>query len=428
MELTYEEVIALKESGEKNVWVVLSDKYGRSKDSIRSWFNRERVRRQAFEALLDNENSTEPEVPVVDKEFPAEKQTIFDDDGNVRSISSKRVIAMDAEQEKSVEFVLRAHGFEPSEWTVVNLINNMWQGMRKNDMGAITLYQSKLTVKPKSENKQISFADVQYFFDNLSTTKIASAKTRVDKDGGLTLLINLADAHFGNNTDDFSVREAVLNLVSEVRYRTSNANVKEIVLVNLGDLLNIDGYSGQTTSGTQVGSRGEFYGVWEEATKTIIESIESLSEIAPVRYISINGNHDAVSSFTASKAVEYYFTNDLNVSFDCDFEERKYIEIGKSLFGFVHGDVPKQNISTFLQREAKEAYGRSWNAYLLLGHVHHINMLDKDGVIVMHLPTLTVPDSWHKKEGYTGSWKGTYCFLVDDLDGIVETWHIKSEQ
>ena len=55
---TYEEVLKLKEEGVKDVWVKLSEKYGKSKDSLRSWFNREKAKRNAYETLLETESET----------------------------------------------------------------------------------------------------------------------------------------------------------------------------------------------------------------------------------------------------------------------------------------------------------------------------------------------------------------------------------
>ena len=115
MHPTFEEVLKMKEDGVPNVWVVLAEKYGKSKDALRSWFNRERQKRDAYGVLLDSESEDDDGTPVAEKQFEAEKQTTFDDDGNVRTITSKRLIEMDAEQEKDPRFVLVAHGFDPEE-------------------------------------------------------------------------------------------------------------------------------------------------------------------------------------------------------------------------------------------------------------------------------------------------------------------------
>ncbi len=425
---TYEEVLKLKEEGVKDVWVKLSEKYGKSKDSLRSWFNREKAKRNAYETLLETESEASDDDKKEETKHKVEESTSYDERGNVKFISSNRVILMHEEDKKDPAFVLTAHGFDPEQWILVTCLNNYWQGLRPEDLGSATLYQSKITVKPKVEQKEITYDDIEYFFNNLDSSKLTSVgKIKNTKNRSKTLLINLADAHFGNYTDGFSTTKTVFNLINEIRIRSERYEFKEIIFANLGDLLHVDNYHGQTTSGTQVSERGVYYDVWEDALKSLIVSIDELKKIAPVKYVSICGNHDKVSGFSVGKALEYYYKRDDNISMDCDFEERKYITIGNTLFGLVHGDLPAKNVPSVLQREAREQYGKTKYAYVLLGHVHHTNIVDKDGVIVSHLPSITPTDEWHKGQAYTGTWKGTFCYVVDDEVGITDTWHIIAE-
>ena len=124
------------------------------------------------------------------------------------------------------------------------------------------------------------------------------------------------------------------------------------------------------------------------------------------------------------KALQYHFSKDEYVSFDVDFEHQKVQEIGQSVFLLLHGDIPKANIKTILQREGRKEYGRTTHAYVLLGHVHHCVVNDEGGVMIMSLPSPTDPDYWHKQQSYGGNWRGTYCFIVDHKKGITDTWHI----
>lgn len=421
---TYEEILKMKEDGVKDVWVKLSQKYGKSKDSLRSWFNREREKRKAYETLLDTEELPE-DSQVQEKRNIAEDDISYNDNGSLKYVSSVRLIKMHEENSKDSRFVLSAHGFNPDEWILINCKNNYWQGMRAKDAGSATLYQSKITVKPKNENESISIVQIENFFRDFKFEISKPLSPR--KIGGYSnkkLLINLADAHIGNYSDGFSAEQSIRKLIDEVLVKSERMEFNEVILANLGDLLHIDNYAGQTTSGTQVGQRGNYPALWEEALKILIESIEKLKKISKVRFISISGNHDKISSFTIAKSLEYFYKNDLMVETDCDFSERKYIQIGNSLFGFAHGDLPAKNIPSILQREAREMFGKTKYAYVLLGHIHHTNIIDKDGVIVTHLPSITPSDEWHKGQGYVGTWKGTLCYVIDEQDGISETWHI----
>lgn len=424
---TYEEVLILKNDPTiKSIWVYLSEKHNEDKERLRRWFRTETEKRAREGSEILEENETVPESE--DAKYKAEETTSYDDEGKVKYISSNKLILMTENDKKNPSFVLSAHGFDPKEWILVSAVSNYWQGMRKDDLGSATLYQSKITVKPKfEENRKFTFEDARTFFSELSVPTLSLIKTTKKKviESNRRLLINLADAHFGNGE---LVERLVLDLVDDVIARSTEKNFKEIVFVNLGDLLHTDNFAGQTTSGTQVGKRGEHPSIWKNATETLILSIERLSEICPVRYVTICGNHDKIGSYTVGQALEYYFKENLNVEFDTEFEDRKYYTFGNSLFGFCHGDLPNKNVPTLLQREAREQYGKTKYAYMLLGHIHHVSIKDADGVIVSYLPSVTETDEWHKGMAYTGNWKGTLCYVVDDEKGIVDTWHIEAVQ
>jgi hypothetical protein len=416
-----------KYNNEEDVtWDDLAKKHGIQSGKVLSdrW---QRIKDKVDPILEDDDVAPMENVSPEDKKNKAEETVSYDDDGKVKYVSSSKIILMTGNNNKNPSFVMKAHGFDPNEWILVSAVSNYWQGMRADDLGAATLYQSKITVKPKfEENRKFTFEDVRTFFSELSLPKLKLNKVSEKKEiieSSQRLLLNLADAHFGNGE---KIEELVGRLVDEVISRLSNRNFKEIVFINFGDLLHTDNYAGQTTQGTQVGKRGEHPSIWKNATETLILAIEKLSEICPVKYVTICGNHDKVASYTVGQALEYYFKSDLNIEFDTEFEDRKYFVFGNSLVGFCHGDLPNKNVPTLLQREAREQFGKSKYAYMFLGHIHHVSIKDSDGVVVSYLPSITPTDEWHKGMGYTGNWKGTLCHVVDDEKGIVETWHIEA--
>ena len=422
---TYEEILKMKESGVKDVWVVLSERTGIHKEKLRAKFNREKAQRNAYESLLDVEETTEEVVEPVSK---IEEKYSYNDNGDVSAVTSQRVIALSEEEKKSPDYVLEAHGFDPKLWVITNA-NNFWGSPRPKDAGTRTLYQSKISIKPKVEKTNLSLDDIKFFFDNIEEKILLPEFVASDysrNKSGKTVLINLADAHFGNEDSTYSTKEKVENLVTEIIDRCSQIHVKEIIFVNFGDLIHVDNEAGQTTGLTQVGERGTVYQIWETALVTLIQSLTKLSKIAPVEYIGISGNHDRVNSFTVNKALEYALSNNEDITFDVDFSHRKYRTVGSSLFGFAHGDLPQKNVATLLQREARKEYGESTYAYMLLGHIHHISIKDNDGVIVSSLPSITSTDYWHNAQGYTGNWRGTYVYVVDEGYGIQDTWHIQA--
>lgn len=425
----YEDILKMKESGVKNVWVTLSEQTGINKELLRAKFNREKAQRNAYENLLDVENPEEESETPTEPASKVEEKYSYDSNGDISAVSSQRIIALSDEEKKSPDYVLEAHGFDPKLWVITNAINNYWGSPRPKDAGTRHLYQSKISIKPKVEKTNLTIDDVSFFFDTIdkkaSLTDFISSEYKKNK-SGKTVIINLADAHFGNEDRYYSTRDKVINLVNKVLDRCSNITVKEFMFVNLGDLIHIDNEAGQTTGGTQVGERGTIYQIWDTAVSTLLQSLIMLSKVAPVEYVGIAGNHDKVNSFTANKSLEYALSDNQNITFDVDFSHRKYKTVGSSLFGLAHGDLPQKNVATLLQREARKEYGESTYAYMLLGHIHHISIKDSDGVIVSSLPSITSTDYWHDSQGYTGNWKGSYVYVVDEGYGIEDTWHIQA--
>jgi hypothetical protein len=421
----YEAILKMKESGVKNVWVMLSEQTGINKEVLRAKFNREKSQRNAYESLLDVENIEDEVEAESEPTSKIEEKYSYDSNGDISAVSSQRIIALSDEEKKSPDYVLEAHGFDPNLWVITNAINNYWGSPRPKDAGTRTLYQSKISIKPKSDKKEITQEDVSAWFSEIGMIKKLTHNGIIQKKQnglGKMLLIPLADFHFGNKNPSSHMND-ILAFVME-KFETESYD--DIYIVNMGDILHVDGYSGQTTAGTQVGARGAYYDIWNEAVSSIIELIGSLKKLAPVHFSSICGNHDRVSSFTVANAVALYFNNDMDVSFDVSFEERKYFTYGSSVLGFLHGDIPAKNVSTLIQREAREMYGNSEYAYLFLGHLHHISVKDNDGVIVYQLPSPTPTDEWHEQQAYTGTWKGTQCFVIDSGYGVQEIWHIQA--
>jgi hypothetical protein len=422
---TFEEVVALKESGVPNIWKYLAEKYNENPERLRGIFRRESDRRRIQEESVLTEDTLEVESSVPeDKDFVSQKATSFDEEGKVKQITSRQLIEMSEEEEKSPAFVLKAHGFNVDEWILVSVINNYWQGMRPKDRGEVTLYQSKITVKPKNTQESLTLKDINNFFvsyksDSFSVPTVIHSKNK----RGLILEVNLADVHVGNDIVSFEeLRNRVSYLLEDLKFKISKYDFEKIVVAEIGDILHCDTYNKTTTSGTVIGTKNSAYEIFDDGTKLLIWFLEELSNIKPVEFISIAGNHDRFISYALSKAVEFYFRNNSNITFDNGHEDRKYRVLGNTLVGWAHGDMGYKNLKNVLQTEARREYGISDFAEMHVGHVHHELVKDEGSVIVRFLSSITSPDSWHKKEGYVGAKQGTMSFVWGN-DGLKEVWY-----
>lgn len=386
-------------------------------DILRNRFRRAKFRK--FEISEDEELKLDAE-----EKFKAKELYSYNDDGHIKTIASERVIAMSNEEKKDPEFVLTAHGFDPKKWIIINLINNFWQTPRPKDAGVRDLYQSKLTVKPKDEKHGISFVNVDNYFKNYKLINFSENHTpRQYKDNGLILEINLADWHVGTESLTFEeIKNRIVYLVEDIKSRTTGMVLEKIILVQTGDIMHFDNFARTTSGGTIITYGSDYPTAWDNASNLLIWVIEELSKITKLEVINIYGNHDKVSSYTIARLIEMAFKNNKNVEVDAGRDIRKFRKIGNTLVGFVHGDMPLKNIKSTLQREARKEFGETKYSEIHLGHLHHEHSIEADGVILRYLPSITSPDEYHIKNGYTGAKQGTMCFLYHKENGLRDIW------
>ena len=74
---------------------------------------------------------------------------------------SDKLIEISEKQLKDENYLLEAHGFDPKKWVLAWAKSNLWHGPTKD--GQQTMYQSKITVRPKTI-EDISLDDILSMF------------------------------------------------------------------------------------------------------------------------------------------------------------------------------------------------------------------------------------------------------------------------
>lgn len=421
----------LKQEGQIDLtWNDLAEKHGVLSGKILSdrWF---RIKDKVSPILEDDddiikEGFVEPEQPQTE-EIPLNNKQTIEYNANGTTTSEKLIKIFEADSKDPIA-VMVAHGLDPKEWRVVSYKNNMWNMPRK-DSDPYVMLQSKITVSPLVMPSGIMIKDIESFFKKLEkqngiiNKKIIPVKSLPFSDG-FVLEINLADLHVGNSPREqgLTIQEKVDLVITDIINRTKHIKINKIILVQLGDIYHYDTHGRTTTGGTQIESGTGFPAMFDEGIELLISAIDRLSEVAPVDFVNIHGNHDRITSYTCGKALEFYYRNSKNVSIDSGSDDRKFRVIGKGLVYWVHGDMPKKNLTTLPQREIRQEYGNSKYCEIHSGHVHHESVIEADGVKVRFLPSLTTTDTWHYENGYTGALKSVVSFLWDSEKGIRDIW------
>src|SRR5699024_1097543 len=58
-------------------------------------------------------------------------------------------LRMTSEQSKDPDYILQAHGYDPTLFEVIKITSNVWE-QNSAESGLVQLYQSKIVVKPKT--------------------------------------------------------------------------------------------------------------------------------------------------------------------------------------------------------------------------------------------------------------------------------------
>lgn len=248
------------------------------------------------------------------------------------------------------------------------------------------------------------------------------------------LELALFDVHFGKlahkeeSGEDYDLKIAAKRYKDAVTALLGRVNINSLekILLPVGnDLINIDNNQGTTTAGTSQDTDSRFYKIVRTVKNLLIETINMLSDIAPVDVIICAGNHDQQTSFMIGEMLEAYYHNNSLVNIDNGAALRKYYSYGKVSIMFTHGDKEKHSsLGMIFAAENPKLWGATKERYVQIGHFHHnkkINYLSTEefqGFIVQILPSLSGSDFWHNGKGFIPL-KQAKAFLFNKTEGLI---------
>jgi len=248
-----------------------------------------------------------------------------------------------------------------------------------------------------------------------------------------TLIFPIYDPHFGKYAweaetgEDYDVEIAKRVLVNTAQIAARQVGrVGEVVMICGGDWYHSDTRTPQTERSGHVldiDSRSER--VRDVTIKSIHQAIAAFSAVADkVHVVCIPGNHDHESMHWTARILEEAYKNNKHITIDRSPKSRRYLERGTFLLGIDHGMLRLNEYLTLMPCEASAAWSRTTERLWLLGHIHQQKVIQKHGVTVEHLESISATDAWHAENGYVGNPRRTVTFLVDHDYGLVSRNYI----
>lgn len=338
--------------------------------------------------------------------------------------TSERMLALSESDMKNPTSLMKAHGYNPDLFELLSATNNFWGNQQ---------YQSKIKVKPKTIDSELSREDIICLVKEIKPIEYEfKLKPIFDDNEPLALEININDVHinmlsWGEETgEDYDYKIALENIrrvLDKIERKIYNLPITKLYLCFLGDFLHTDNEQGTTTKGTLVDSDSRPKKMIIKSNEIVMEIIERLA-IVDTEVYWVEGNHSRNLEFAVFNAMPFIFKNYKHIKFDVRPIERKAFVFGENLVGLSHGEMNKQNEFLWLQNEFREEWGKTSYAEQHSGHVHHESVQTKGGIVKRSNPAFTGVSKYEFHEGYH-SFSRVIGYLWHKEDNLLEQYYFK---
>ncbi len=354
---------------------------------------------------------------------------------------------------KTLPDLLRETGVDLSIWEVDRWEANSWEvtiGAKNAGTGKSETYTN---FQVKAWFKRIA-PEVLAFEDLVNRLKSASpvvpyiARPLLKKTGVVRreLEVSLQDIHLGMRTykgdSDFDwtpddCERMTMDILERLLAASKVHGPFERILFPFGsDYLHSDNIYNTTTKNTPQPECDAFRNNMLRGEVLAIRMVERLKEEAPVKVLSVPGNHDFHASMSLGRTLKAYYHNDENVEVDAGPSPYRFHKFGVNLIGFNHGSAIKSGLrlAGLMANETRQigwadALYCAWH----LGHGHrkgtpNPSFMEEQGVSVEYLPSICPANSWHRNKALNFQIRGGVTFVWDKSSGPIATLatHINS--
>lgn len=370
----------------------------------------------------------------ISSKTPTPMQTSFEQKGDTASfntITEKRI--------KTLAQLIEIAEVDTNVWEVERFTCNKWEvaGINKETKKFMLqdLWQVKAVFKKRVD--LIALRDLgNIILDEIRKESVKVPKLEKKKfDEPCLFEADLFDAHIGKlawgaesgkNYDLKIARQTYIGAVKKLIERASHYQIEKILYPIGNDYMNVNGESSTTFAGTPQHEDQRWQKTFREGWKIIAESIDMLSQIAPVHVVTVVGNHDVEPAFYIGEILAAKYDQNKNLTFDNGPTQRKYFRYGKCLIGFTHGKHEKITelpliMANERSKDFSETRFREWH----LGDKHHkkeyrwLTAQESKGITVRILRALTETDAWHSQKGYIANIRAAEGFIWHKENGLI---------
>ena len=183
----------------------------------------------------------------------------------------------------------------------------------------------------------------------------------------------------------------------------SAPNADTAIFAQLGDFLHWDGMDAVTPASKHLlDADTRFQRLVRVAIRAIRRIVRMLLEKhRHVHLIMAEGNHDPASSIWLRELIAALYEDEPRVSIDKSADPYYCYEWGKTSLFFHHGHKRKPtNIDDVFVGKFRQVFGRTKYSYAHMGHMHHLQALETNLMVVEQHRTLASPDAYASRGGW----------------------------
>lgn len=307
-----------------------------------------------------------------------------------------------------------------------------WEIQTKS--GEVKLLTSK-EYKPITLVEDFKQSFLDFLNENIKIDIVEKIETPKD---GVTLIISLSDLHLDKYSNIEEVNEKgsidgqiirALEAVNDITHRASLVyQINKIILIGGNDFFHANSSANTTLKGTPVESIGRWHESFKKGLMLIRNIIDACSNISPVDYYTVLGNHSPEREWYLAKAVEAFYSTNENVTIYSTPSTRSYMSIGNSSFMLTHeiNNRNLKNLPVVFVTEQAQMYANSKYRYVLTGHLHknsetHFMSTNEEyGLTFKIMPSLSNTDKWHYDNLYIGNQKSCIGLIIHNNYGLID--------
>lgn len=378
------------------------------------------------------------------RELGSKRSGVVTDGMTLEGDQAQLVLTVD-QPIKTLADLIRVCQIDTSEWDIISWKANKWEAAAKDDKTGRLISRPLFQVTATMKRKTAVIAARREIDAMIAEAKKAigprPAPKRIVPAGDHLLEISIPDLHIGKlawhqetmgGDYDHKIaialyREALETLIA----RTAAFRFARIVLPVGNDFFHSDTKAGTTTGGTPLDTDSRFQKTYLAGRKLMVEAIERLRQIAPVTVVMVPGNHDALTTFTLGDSLECWYHATPDVEIMNAPTPRKYLQHGKVMLLWTHGDKGKKdNYPLLMATERPEMFGATKYRETHTGHMHQLQVKEMMGVRVRISPALCSSDAWHSENHFIGNQRAAEAFVWNPVEGLVSiaTYTVKDTE